>query len=62
MSPEQDYFTFGIPDELKSGLQFVKDRDGVSAAEQIRRGIRMWLKSKGVRVEGNPKRGGTRKK
>ncbi len=41
-------FTFAISAELKSGLQTVKQRDGISEAEQIRRAIAMWLTSKGV--------------
>jgi hypothetical protein len=41
-------FTFAIPGALKAGLQAVKQRDGVSEAEQIRRAIAMWLDSKGV--------------
>jgi hypothetical protein len=41
-------FTFALPAELKEGLRMVKARDGVSEAEQIRRGIQLWLKSKGV--------------
>ena len=61
MSPKQDYFTFGIPPELKSGLQEVKERDGVSEAEQIRRAIKMWLIDKGV-MKAPRKRAATRKR
>ena len=43
-------FTFPIEPQLAKALKFVKARDGISEAEQIRRGIRMWLKSKRVRV------------
>jgi hypothetical protein len=42
-------FTFPIDDELAEGLREVEERDGVSKAEQIRRGIRMWLDAKGVK-------------
>ena len=49
MSPTiQKTFTFVLPDDLKDGLRAVRERDGVSEAEQIRRGIRMWLESKGM--------------
>lgn len=41
-------FTFPIDTELDAGLREVEQRDGVSKAEQIRRGIRMWLESRGV--------------
>ena len=43
-------FTFPIEPELARGLKVVKARDGISEAEQIRRGIRLWLKSKRVRI------------
>ena len=52
---------FMIDPELSEGLKVVKERDGISEGEQIRRGIRMWLESKGVRVEKTArKRGATR--
>jgi hypothetical protein len=47
-------FTFVLPPELKAGLQLVRERDGVAEAEQIRRGIAMWLEAKGVKLP--PKR------
>ena len=60
MTPTQDYFTFGIPGHLKAGLRAVKERDGISEAEQIRRGVQMWLKSKGIKS--GRKRAVTRKR
>jgi hypothetical protein len=54
-------FTFAIPADLKSGLQLVKDRDGLPEAEQIRRGIRMWLESKDA-IKTERKRAATRKR
>ena len=54
-------FTFAISAELKSGLQTVKQRDGISEAEQIRRAIAMWLTSKGVK-KADRKRVATRKR
>lgn len=51
-------YAFWIDEELLGGLRLVMERDGVKQSEQIRRGIRMWLKSKGViRAErGRPRR------
>ncbi|MGC4083672.1 MAG: hypothetical protein QM736_16580 [Vicinamibacterales bacterium] len=49
-------FTFVIPPQLKRGLQQVRERDGVSEAEQIRRGIAMWLESKGITQERKPRK------
>jgi len=60
MTPTTKLFTFALPAELKAGLQTVKERDGISEAEQIRRGILMWLESKGVRSD--RKRASTRKR
>ena len=42
---------FWIDPELAEGLRTVKERDGVSEAEQIRRGIKMYLESKGYKVK-----------
>ncbi len=42
---------FWIDPELAAGLKAVKDRDGVSESEQIRRGIRMYLESKGYKLK-----------
>jgi len=55
-------FTFPIDDELSEALRHIEERDGVSKAEQIRRGIRMWLKSKGVEPKTERKRAATRKR
>lgn len=52
-------FTFPIDDDLAEGLRAIEKRDGISKAEQIRRGIALWLKSKGVKARG--KRAATRK-
>ena len=40
--------TFRIDEELIEGMDAVKERDGVSLSEQVRRAIRMWLDAKGV--------------
>ena len=38
---------FRLETELLDALERVRDRDGVSVSEQVRRAIQMWLKSKG---------------
>ncbi len=49
MSPRiRKLFTFPIDADLDKGLRKVEARDGVSKAEQIRRGLRMWLMRRGV--------------
>ena len=59
MSPKKT-FTFHISDEMKAALQRIRERDGVSEAEQIRRGVQMWLDSKGEKTD--RKRATTRKR
>ena len=49
---------FHIAPDLAAGLKTIKERDGVPESEQIRRGIRLWLESKGI----TPKKGGLKKK
>jgi hypothetical protein len=41
--------TFRLETELMESLQIVKERDGIPVTEQVRRGILMWLESKGVK-------------
>ena len=47
----KERINFWIDLELRDGLNAVKERDGVSEAEQIRRGIKMYLESKGLRLK-----------
>jgi hypothetical protein len=51
--------TFYLDAHLMAGLKAVKDRDGVSISEQIRRAIAAWLVARGIK-EG--KRAATRKR
>ena len=55
---------FYLDADLGDGLKAVKERDGVSESEQIRRGIKLWLESKGYRVKAatRKRRGGKRKR
>lgn len=54
--------TFRIDPALLAGLQELKDRDGVPISEQVRRAIRMWLESKGVKTETARRRVSPRRK
>lgn len=51
--------TFRLDDDLVEGLKVVQERDGIPPSEQVRRGIRMWLKAKGV-LKAERKRASTR--
>ena len=53
MTPKKT-FTFAIADEMKAALTSIRERDGIPEAEQIRRGIQMWLDSKGAGAKGKP--------
>jgi hypothetical protein len=58
VSPKKPY-TLKIDPELLEALREIKERDGIPESEQIRRGIQMWLDSKGVSTKRKP--GSTRK-
>jgi Arc/MetJ-type ribon-helix-helix transcriptional regulator len=55
-------YNFAIDHDLLDAIRTIKERDGISESEQIRRGLRLWLKSKGVRIEAERKRAVTRKR
>jgi hypothetical protein len=61
MTPMTKTFTFHLPEDLKRGLQAVKEQDGISEAEQIRRAIALWLEGKGV-IKSERKRPASRKR
>jgi hypothetical protein len=46
--PSKRPYTLKVDIELLDALRAIKDRDGVNESEQIRRGIRLWLKAKRV--------------
>ena len=54
-------YTLKIDADLLDALKVVKERDGISESEQIRRGIRLWLETKGV-MKSERKRATTRKR
>lgn len=46
--PTKKTFTFHISPEQKDALRDIRERDGIPEAEQIRRGIQLWIDSKGI--------------
>lgn len=54
--------TFRIDDELLDAMRDYYAREGVQVSEQVRRGILMWLESKGISVKTDRKRAATRKR
>lgn len=53
---------FRLEEELLAALQEIRDRDGIPVSEQVRRAIRNWIDSKGVKVRAERKRAVTRKR
>ena len=53
---------FRLEEELLAALQEIRDRDGIPVSEQVRRAIRDWIDSKGVKVRAERKRAVTRKR
>jgi hypothetical protein len=60
VTPKKRPYNVKIDPELLDALRAVKERDGINESEQIRRGIRLWLKSKGVTVQALRPRARTR--
>jgi hypothetical protein len=52
-------YTFYMDLKDAAGLKAVKDRDGISESEQIRRAIKGWLEEKGIKSEGDRVRTGS---
>lgn len=53
---------FRIDDTLLRAMAGIRTREGIPISEQLRRGIRLWLKSKGVVEQAAPRRARTRRK
>jgi hypothetical protein len=54
-------YTFFIDADQRAALAAIKERDGISESEQIRRAIRAWIGGKGVKKTERP-RASTRKR
>lgn len=48
-------FNFIITDAMAEGLKTIKERDGISESEQVRRAVAAWLTAKGVALKPEPK-------
>ncbi len=51
---------FYLDPELSEGLKAIKDRDGISESEQVRRAVRLWFDAKGYKLRAQ--KGGKRKR
>ena len=61
MTPQR-ITTLRIDEEIWSSLEMIRERDGVPISEQVRRALRPWLESKGVKIKAAPRRATTRRK
>lgn len=63
MSPKKLY-SFKIDAEVAAALKQIKAREGIGESEQIRRGILLWLDTKGItpKKKTERKRATTRKR
>lgn len=59
VSPKRPY-NVKLDPELIDALRLIKEREGIAESEQIRRGIRLWLKQKKVTVQAPRPRARTR--
>lgn len=50
MDDARTRYTFFIEPDLRAALTAIKERDGISESEQIRRAIRAWVEDKGGAV------------
>jgi hypothetical protein len=51
MSAQRRVATFRLDEDLRDGLEAIWHRDGIPPSEQVRRAIREWLKSKGIKTK-----------
>ena len=56
--PNRQMHSFYLDPELSAGLKEVKERDGISESEQVRRAVRAWLESKGLTLKPTARKGG----
>jgi hypothetical protein len=55
-------YNFRIDEDLDDALHAIKDRDGISVSEQIRRAVREWASRRGVIKKSAHRRALTRRK
>jgi hypothetical protein len=50
MAPERRGLTIRFDDDLLHGMETVWAREGIAPSEQVRRALRAWLATKGIKV------------
>ena len=54
--------TFRLETEILAALEAIRERDGVSVSEQVRRALKQWIADKGVKLKAERPRAVTRKR
>jgi hypothetical protein len=54
--------TFRLETEIMAALAEIRDRDGIAVSEQVRRALRQWIGTKGVKVKRPTAAGSTRRR
>lgn len=54
--------TFRLETEIMDALAAIRDRDGITVSEQVRRALKQWIAEKGVKMKTDRKRAQTRKR
>lgn len=55
--------TIRLEEEILESLDVIRERDGISVSEQVRRALKQWIEQKGVAVKkAAPRRASTRRK
>lgn len=54
--------TFTLDQDLIEGLEALRERDGISASETVRRAVRAWIEQKGVLKKADRRRAETRRR
>jgi hypothetical protein len=56
VSQQRKVYTLRLDDDLREGLETIRQRDGITTGEQVRRAIRAWLEARGIKRKPPPKR------
>lgn len=54
--------TFRLEETILDALDEIRERDGVSVSEQVRRALKQWIEQKGVTLKAERKRPASRKR
>jgi hypothetical protein len=62
MTRHRNMHSFYLDPEMSAGLKIIKERDGISESEQVRRAVWSWLDSKGLKLKRSVARKGGKRR